>query len=52
MSHHICNAIVTCIKKTKYYSMFLNSIWYEGYAEQLAVVFHIIEGSKPVERLF
>lgn len=42
MGHYIFDAIVTRIKKLKYYSMFLDSPQDEGQVDQLTVIFHFI----------
>lgn len=50
MRNSVLNEIIIRIKRSKYFSISLDSTFDEGHIDQLALVFRYIEGDGPVER--
>lgn len=50
MGHQVFNTIISRIKKSKYYSISIDSTPDEGHVDQLTIIFRFMEGPNPVER--
>ncbi|KAE9523745.1 hypothetical protein AGLY_015805 [Aphis glycines] len=50
MGNQVFNTIVSSIRKSKYFSIAVDSTPDEGHVDQLTIVFRFMEGPNPVER--